>query len=109
MPGLTFGVEQLSITAHDALHATFSTATDVGLLYPFTTQVPEVVEAILGSDFHFCCTLHCHPATSCVIHRPATWRRAVKNPVVPGYGNPPARILFQPWQPVTQIDFGNPP
>jgi hypothetical protein len=60
MPGLALGIEQLAIAAIDSLYATFSTATDVGFFYPLTAFIPEIVEAVLGSDFRFCCTLHCH-------------------------------------------------
>ncbi|MNR32891.1 hypothetical protein D3C85_1505200 [compost metagenome] len=96
MPGLTLDVEQLTITAHNTLNTAFPTATDVGFFYPFTALIPEVIEAVLGSDVRFCCTLHCHSVTSCVKRRPATWHRAVKSSVVPGYENPPAQIPFQP-------------
>ena len=60
MAGLAFYVEQLPITAHETLHATFTTAPDVGLFHPFTALIPEVIEAVLGSEVRSCCTLLCH-------------------------------------------------
>jgi hypothetical protein len=60
MPGLALYIKQLTVTAHDALDATFATTANIRLLYPVTALIPKIVEAILRSDFRFCCTLHCH-------------------------------------------------
>ncbi|MNP67891.1 hypothetical protein D3C76_1637760 [compost metagenome] len=60
MAGLAFYVKQLSVTAHEALHATLTTAPDIGFFHPFTALIPVVIEWVLGSDFRSCCTLLCH-------------------------------------------------
>ncbi|MCY1177149.1 hypothetical protein D9M73_174460 [compost metagenome] len=60
MAGLAFYVEQLPITAHQALHATLTTAPDVGLFHPFSALIPEEIESVLGGQARSCCTLLCH-------------------------------------------------
>ncbi|MNP83583.1 hypothetical protein D3C76_1825690 [compost metagenome] len=60
MAGLAFYVEQLSITAHQALHTTLTATPDIGLFHPFSALTPEIIESILGSDIRCCCTLLCH-------------------------------------------------
>jgi hypothetical protein len=60
MAGLAFYVEQLTITAHETLHATLATAPDIGLFHPFSALIPEVIESVLGGDACSCCTLLYH-------------------------------------------------